>query len=195
MSLKTETPMLTHTDLQRIRDMAIGQTVVDGTDIYLVKFAFGTMTTRDEDQSVTDSPLVMYELYIRDPLREASVEHIGGVQFALMHDRETHSTTARIFNATIDREWRGRGLGKFLYKGAINDLFEAGLAECVQSDLIRSVDAERVWQSICRTSPGKVYPRGMRMGSRGHIYETRGPAPILRRPGPVRVRGHARRRR
>ena len=142
---------------------------------------------------------IIYGLFTADleTGRPNVVNYIGGLQFEIVPEATKKGWTllppvARVVHASLGEKWRGKGLGKFMYKGALNDLLEVEGVSCVKSDYTRSIDAERVWASICRTAPGQVYTVPSKLGARGHIFETRGPTPIRRRP--VKVREHRRRR-
>lgn len=63
--------------------------------------------------------------------------------------------SAFVQDVRIDEEERGIGLGKFLYKTAINDLQRWGMN--LQSDTERSVEAWHIWESLKRGNPDAVH--------------------------------------
>lgn len=153
----------------------IAETTVDEQTIYLSKIRRN------------DSDYINYNLYIENCDRPDVAYYIGTLEFGISSGRDT----AKVILADIISSWQRKGLGKFMYKNAINDLFTVEGVTCVRSDTARSVDAERVWESICRTAEGKVYKVPHETGGGGFVFETRGPVPIRRRP-PVPVRQYRR---
>jgi len=87
---------------------------------------------------------------------------------------------------TVLDEYQGKGLGTFMYKTAINNLVSSGWK--VQSDTVRSPQANRVWLNLRQRNPDtvKVIPR---LGG-STVYEASGV--VLRRPN---VKRHQRRSR
>jgi len=143
---------------------------------------------------------VTYGLFTEDWERPGVSSYIGGLEFAFNYElpdpsgprpyRSEVQNSATVIFASVELDWRSKGLGKFMYKEAINDLLTVEGMTCIRSDVHRSLDAERLWASLCRTAKGKIYTVPHDMGVRGQIFETRGPPPIRRRP--VRVRKYRR---
>lgn len=82
---------------------------------------------------------------------------------------------------------QGRGIGKYIYKAALNDLLDLGYGTRYSDEhRSRSVHAERVWESLARGNPERVtYIIPGKFGR----WKVRGY--VQRRP--VRVRRHRRR--
>jgi hypothetical protein len=82
---------------------------------------------------------------------------------------------------------QGRGIGKYIYKAALNDLLDLGYGTRYSDEhRSRSVHAERVWESLARGNPERVtYIIPGKFGR----WKVRGY--VQRRP--VRVRQHRRR--
>jgi ribosomal protein S18 acetylase RimI-like enzyme len=89
---------------------------------------------------------------------------------------------AYVSNAWLDEDYRGRGIGKRMYKEFIDASFKAG-ARKVRSSYAPSVAAQRVWESLDRESE-KVRKTGPL------TWEAVRRRP--RRSGPVSVRRHIR---
>lgn len=152
----------------------VAEMTVDGQTVYLSKIRRN------------DSDYITYNLYIHEEDRPSVAYYIGTLGIGLSPD----GNSANVILADIITSWKGKGLGKFMYKNAINDLFTVEGVTCVRSDTVRTTDAERLWESICRTAEGKVYK--VFAGTDKSFFETRGPVPIRRRPA-VSVRQHRRR--
>ena len=93
---------------------------------------------------------------------------------------------ALLTSAELLPEHQGRGLGKFMYKEAINDLLQDGFR--VFSMPGRSEMAERVWRSLLASSPESIQVTDDPYAGPGYTVLH----PVSRRPD-VRVRGHRRR--
>jgi hypothetical protein len=119
------------------------------------------------------------------------IEHdsaVGWIQFYAQ--RGEYPVTPRVYISHLAMRYRGKGLGRAMYKAAINDLLKT--YQCVQSDTSRSAAAEGVWGSFCRANPKKVAGVDKYGSGSPVFYRASGPGPLRRRP--VKVRGHRRAR-
>jgi hypothetical protein len=110
---------------------------------------------------------------------------IGSMSFST---HEEKPNTVRVTKSKLSIDYRGQGLGRLMYKVAINDLLKT--YQCVRSDRIRSADAEGVWGSFCRSNPKTVRYDPDAAEPHGRYFAD---APLRRRP-PVKVRSHRRAR-
>jgi len=90
--------------------------------------------------------------------------------------------TVNVWASELGKAFRGKGIGRMLYKATVNDLLKT--YRCVQSDTTRSLAAEGVWKSFCRVNPVKKVESAVGE-SRYQVHR-----PLRRRP--VRVRSHRR---
>jgi len=119
---------------------------------------------------------------------------VGDIRFSASDtddDDYAHPSTSntRVTWSEIAEELRSKGIGKYIYKTAINDQFDLGYS-FVNSDTTeqQSEQADFIWQSIHLSNPERVdlpWPdESRRYTAIGYIQ---------RRP-PVHVHGHRRRR-
>jgi len=186
------------------RDMIIG--TGEGRDgiMYLVT----RHTFTGVQMSGMDVPHAIYGLHEIISLGDRKVRpddrlsYAGGIDFIL----DARLKDANLAYAGLQVKYRGQGLGLLIYKAAINDLVDRGYT--VQSDYIRTPEAERVWRSIMRDNPESVdvvirRPRDdpaleralERDEFRGTQYRVNPTYYSVYRPvgrRPVRVRGHRR---
>ena len=165
---------------------SVGQMVIDGRTVYLTKVV--NFRRREELKNKANIAYLLFAARVDQP---KVADMLGGISFVIGEGGV--GWNASVIASNIIPEMRRKGLGKFMYKAAINDLLDVEKVSCVRSDTARSSLAELTWTSICKTAgEGKVYRVGH--GSQGAtVYETRGPGPIRRRPM-IRVRAHRRRR-
>lgn len=163
--------------------------VIDGKPLLIVRGqADRPMLREASDTSPKRIKLIEYELFTTPDSRwrkTSRIEKVGRIQVV------GEGSTARVALSRIEQFLRGKGVGKYIYKTAINDLRDMGYTR-VYSDrgADRSEAAERVWRSIARDNPSSVGSPGFH--SRPDFqdrYMVRGY--IRRRPVPLR--GHARR--
>jgi GNAT superfamily N-acetyltransferase len=148
-----------------------------------------SLSRADRERTTSNYHRAMYQVvYVLKDEDDA----IGTVQFKAVGDIEGDlpddywvDIPAEVFWSILDRDYRKKGIGRAMYKMAINDLLHT--FRCVRSDLSRSESAEGVWGSFCRANP-TVVRKFARQG--GDYYET---IDTLKRR-PVKVRRHRRAR-
>ena len=66
-------------------------------------------------------------------------------------------SSVRVVWSEINSDLQGRGIGKFFYKTAINDLIDEGYLEVYSDSLYQqSPEAQRLWQSLERSNPDRI---------------------------------------
>lgn len=138
-------------DLNTLRDAQEGAesveivslNIIDGTPLLIARNVFGVyvnyglFTTGDKEWSP-----------------ESRLQDIGNLTFRVWEhaDRE-----ASVSDAYLTKSYRGKGVGKYIYKTAINDLFDRGM-KLVTSDTLanQSPDATHIWMSLHRSNPDRV---------------------------------------
>jgi GNAT superfamily N-acetyltransferase len=101
--------------------------------------------------------LVYHLFWAQDPTRgerayelrpDSRLYHVGHIEWIL------RGGTAQIVYVNLEPDLQGLGLGRELYRQAINDLVER--RKTPLSDVYRSAMAERVWSSLIESNPGAI---------------------------------------
>jgi len=151
-----------------IREKWIVEDPISGEPVEAVNYSL--FTTRGHTEWHPDSELIS----------------IGDLKFRQFWD--DHDSIG-VVDARIGHDYRGRGIGKYIYKTAINDLLDQRYSYVFSDETdSRSLDAERVWESLDRSNPNRIREERLDNPDDERWYAT---GYVQRRP--VRVRGHWRR--
>ena len=146
------------------------ETISPGYDTYKI-------TEIDHHAPGGERSIITYLLLTDSPL-SVDLQVIGAIEFRASNK----ISIADVQSSELNEAFRGRGLGRMLYKAAVNDLLKD--YRCVRSDSNRSRAAEGVWQSFCRANP-EISPNYQK-----YPYRYEATKPLRRRP--VKVRHHHR---